>query len=378
VGSQLSAAVLAVSTIRSIGLVIMALVLIGFVVYVIANVRSGRHEVGAEIELAPNRKPYLDDEALEGRKLERSLGWGLLTLAVVGLGLPLYWLNEPGRMNGAKSDFSTVFAKRGEHLFATTAEGGYNCAGCHGPAGVGGAYPYTITDPDGKFVAQVNWQAPALNTVLLRYSKAEVTYILTYGRPFSPMPAWGIAGGGPLNAQQIQNLVDYLQSIQLTSAASKKAAADELAKAMKMVGADGKPLYASEGEALFNLGRDDGFAGGAYSCGRCHTQGWSYYADANAPAGTKEVPNGSGALGPNLTGGDTVRQFPGTIKAMVDFVTLGSEDGKKYGVHGQGTGKMPGFGDNPDDKDDPKDDLPNDGMLTPEMIQMIVEYERSL
>ena len=34
--------------------------------------------------------------------------------------------------------------------------------------------------------------------------------------------------------------------------------------------------FETEGEALFNLGLYDGFAGGAFSCGRCHTQGWSY------------------------------------------------------------------------------------------------------
>ena len=62
----------------------------------------------------------------------------------------------------------------------------------------------------------VNWRVPALNTVLLRFSREEVTYIITYGRPFSPMPAWGVAGGGALNDQQVQNLVDYLESIQIS------------------------------------------------------------------------------------------------------------------------------------------------------------------
>ena len=63
---------------------------------------------------------------------------------------------------------------------------------------------------------QVEWQGPALNTVLLRYTRDEVRYILEYGRPFSPMPAWGAKGGGPLTEQQLQNLIDYLESIQLT------------------------------------------------------------------------------------------------------------------------------------------------------------------
>ena len=54
------------------------------------------------------------------------------------------------------------------------------------------------------------------------------------------------------------------------------------------------PMYKSEGEALFNMGYEDGFAGGAYSCGRCHTKGWSYD-DPQTPGG--------GALGRRGGGG---------------------------------------------------------------------------
>ena len=49
-----------------------------------------------------------------------------------------------------------------------------------------------------------------------------------------------------------------------------------------------------------------------------------------------------------------------------------------YGQHGQGTGRMPGFGDNPDDDDDLDDDEPGDGMLTDEMICAVAKYEASL
>src|SRR3982751_3825005 len=70
---------------------------------------------------------------------------------------------------------------------------------------------------------------------------------------------------------------------------------------------DGTPVYASEGEALFNLGLDqDNFAGGAYSCGRCHTQGWSYATSY----GQVKAQSGCGALGPSLCGGAPERQFP--------------------------------------------------------------------
>ena len=36
-----------------------------------------------------------------------------------------------------------------------------------------------------------------------------------YGRPGSPMSAWGLEGGGPMNFQQIDTLLDYIESIQI-------------------------------------------------------------------------------------------------------------------------------------------------------------------
>ena len=58
-------------------------------------------------------------------------------------------------------------------------------------------------------------EGAALNTVLLPLlATTRSRYILTYGRPFSPMSPWGVAGGGPMNDQQITDLVAYLQCIQ--------------------------------------------------------------------------------------------------------------------------------------------------------------------
>jgi len=363
---------------ESIGWTIFIVVTLGLIAYAIVNVvRAGKAEVGSEIELAANRKPYYDDEELEGPKLDRTLTFALGMLMLIAVGLPFYWLMEPGRGSNAAADFDKTFIKRGAAMFAPTSEGGFNCAGCHGVGGVGGSAPYNLTEPDGT-IKVVTWKAPALNTVLLRYSRDEVTFILTYGRPFSPMPAWGTKGGGPLNDQQIQNLVDYLESIQLTPEASQQAAQDELTKMMAMKSDTGAPLYKSEGEALFNMGLTDGFAGGAYSCARCHTQQWSYSSSVADIADH----TGCGALGPSLCGGTNEAQFP-KDSDQVDFVTLGSELGKKYGVHGQGSGKMPGAGQRPEEpaqfwlnKGKPRE--PGPGMLSTELIEKIVRYERGL
>ena len=376
--------VLAASTVTVVGAVIAALILIGFVIYVALNVRGGRAEAGSEIELAPNRKPYLDDEQLETSKLDRTLRWALISLVIVAVGLPLYWLNEPSRQSGAVEGFQSKFVSRGEQIYTE----GSQCENCHGPDGTGGQAPYTITDADNQFVAQVNWRAPALNTALLRFSRDEVTFVINYGRPFSPMPGWGASvNKGPLNEQQISNVVDYLESIQLSPEEAQREAQVALAAKLGLLdqgetdddvidAALAKIDYTDPetGKALFNL---DTVAGGAYACARCHTRGWSIIPDSIEPANAdlsdyRGFPDGSGALGPNLTGGLVPRQFA-SVAELALFVSTGSVDGEAYGNNGIGSGKMPGFGDNPN-----TENVENDGMMTQDMIEAIARYEASL
>ncbi|HYD10595.1 MAG TPA: cytochrome c, partial [Acidimicrobiales bacterium] len=332
-----------------------------------------------ELELAANRKPYLDDEALEGPRLEKALLWGVLSLMVIGIGLPLYWLVEPNRQEGAVEFFEDRFAGDtaaahqpfgGGALFKGTSEGGFNCAGCHGgDAAIGGEVPYTLTDPVSGELRQVNWFAPALNTATLRFDDDQLRDVLTYGRPFSPMPAWGLEGGGPMNTQQIDNLIAYMHSIELdrddarramTLAALEEGGFDEelaeyeeldaeLAAATddaerESIQEEMDDLLAgldqmAYGESLFNL-----------NCARCHTMGYSY----GEPAA-----NGSGAFGPPLY--NTVDQFP-LVEDHVDFVANGRGRGEQYGQNGQASGRMPFFNQ----------------LLTTEQIEAIVEYERSL
>jgi cytochrome c553 len=375
--------VLAASTVTVVGAVIAVVILLGFVIYAIANIRTGRAEAGSEMELAPNRKPYLDDEQLESDKLNRTLRWALLLLVVIGIGLPLYWLQEPGRQSGAVEGFDRKFVSRGEEAYTE----GSQCENCHGPDGTGGQAPFTITDTENRFVALVNWRAPALNTVLLRYSEAEVTEIINFGRPFSPMPGWGAAvNKGPLNEQQISDIVAYLGSIQLSPEEAQREAQIALAERLGLLesGEDDEETIEralaeidysdpETGRELFNLD----IAGGAYACARCHTRGWSIIpgsvqpadADLRAYAG---FPDGSGALGPNLTGGLVPKQFA-SVDELVEFVSIGSIEGEAYGRNGQGRGQMPGFGDNPN-----TENVEGDGMMTPEMIEAIAEYEASL
>lgn len=353
----------------TIGVIVAVILIVGWLVYLLWNLRHARPEAGSELELAPNRKPYFSDEELEGPKLERTQIFGVAMLVVIAVALPLYWVAEPGRQAGAIESYNKLFAEWGSRDFETTANGGFNCAGCHGGmAATGGAAAYSLNDPNTGEVTPVSWKAPALNTVLYRFSVEELTYIITYGRPFSPMSPWGLAGGGPMNDQQVANVIDYLRSIQVPMTGCKEGeiicdtghlpagdpaaasatpySSDEIQRAAEAAVKAG--TYKTLGEALFNLDLNSG----AYSCARCHTVGWSYANPQQA---------GGGAMGPNLTNGATVRQFPNAADHE-DFISTGSVNGKRYGQQGQGSGRMPGFGQ----------------MLTQEQIKAIVDYERGL
>lgn len=349
-------------TSTSIAWLLFAVILGGWVVYAFLNLRQAHDELGSEIEMAANRKPYYDDEELEGPRLTRVLGIGVILLVIIVVALPLYWVLEPQRLVGAQEAKEETFIRWGSQLFAPTAEGGFNCAGCHGGMnGGGGAAPYNLTDPATGNVTAVSWAAPAVNTIFYRFDDDEVRFILVYGRPFSPMSPWGLDGGGPLNDQQIDTLLAYMRSIQierencgegeddpLTCASGHLPSSiqDDIDTAARQAVEDG--TYASYGEALYNLD----LASGAYSCARCHTPGWSW--------GDPGV-SGQGAFGWNLTGGKAAAAFPNESD-LISFIEQGSQLGAQYGIQGQGSGRMPGFG----------------SMLTDEQIEAIVEYVRSL
>ncbi len=117
----------------------------------------------------------------------------------------------------------------------------------------------------------------------------------------------------------------------------------------------------SEGQLVFEV-----------NCARCHTAGWSSFdptVPPNLPGGLDGVgkPGSGGGLGGGIGFdlGNEIGRFgddaSGGFDAQVKFVTDGSVPFKEYGHNGNGTGKMPGFGQ----------------MLTPEMIKQVVAFERN-
>jgi mono/diheme cytochrome c family protein len=160
---------------------------------------------GGPEEVSLNLKPGMDDQHLETRRLEGGQKAAIAFSAFLAIALPLYFLGENDRQGGFVEEFSDASIERGEHIVEE-----FGCFACHGPLGSGGSAPFV----EQRSEVTVSWAAPSLDDVLYRYDQDEVNYWVTYGRGNTPMPPWGVAGGGALNEQQVEDVVNYIASIQ--------------------------------------------------------------------------------------------------------------------------------------------------------------------
>jgi mono/diheme cytochrome c family protein len=421
-------------------LILFNVVLIGaFLVFLVVRVLRLRHNKERTPE---NLTPFFDDEVLEGAHLERVLGVALVALVIVVLGLLAYFVWEPFRETASASDFHQQSVERGATLFANANSKAYDatksllCANCHGTDGGGGTATFTVQSEDPRcnpntavtdntpvycLPKQVAWAAPNLQIAPLRYSREQLTNIITYGRPGTPMPAWGVASGkGALQEQSIQDLVNYVESLSTTSTKATAAAnsevnscgatdpvnnraacvgrkqlqdpavqaaaakwvtdaqaeltaakaqlaaatsADDVSTFTKLVSEKQDTLTAAEGWQQTTLAPTDGAILFMNNCARCHTRGWSYFDPTNPEGNPAPGIMAGGAYGPNLTNGDVNNQFPPPQGEgeLQQWISIGVPANEAYGIRGISSGRMPHFG----------------AVLSKDDIQSIMNYERT-
>ena len=168
---------------------------------------AGFRGSGKVNDYAPNLSKYRTDDDLETKTLDRTLTVAVLLASILTIMIPLYYLGEQERQEGFVEEFDEVSVERGEHLYEE-----FGCGNCHGVDGSGGAASYV----EKRSGINVTWTAPAINNVFYRYDDEEVRYWLIYGRANSPMPAWGLEGGGPMNDGQLDDLIEYMHHFQIT------------------------------------------------------------------------------------------------------------------------------------------------------------------
>ncbi len=210
----------------AVTLAIAVLAVVGWLTFLVTQTRVRRRR-----EAAPqNQSPYMTDDELESKRLNKVLVAAFLATAVMAIVMPVYYLNESGRQVASQEKFDEIAEERGEHWFEE-----FQCGDCHGADGAGGGAAF-IEPRSGIKTA---WAAPSLNDVTYRYNEDEIRYWIVFGRQGTPMPAWGVEGGGPLNSQQVDELLAYIDHLQVSQSEAVAAVDGKVSRELsRLAGAD--------------------------------------------------------------------------------------------------------------------------------------------
>jgi mono/diheme cytochrome c family protein len=189
--------------------VVSAIFLFFALIIVISSAREKARQAGPSAP--PSRRPGPTDEALEGPLLEKYQIAGVALTVFLAVLLPFLYLREPVRQKAAAEKELAESVRLGHATFEEF------CARCHGEQAEGGVVKRYVT-PGVENARPTDVQAPDLREIHSRWPDDDTATVaweaIQKGRPPSPMPTWGVRYGGPMNDQQITDLVNYLLSIQ--------------------------------------------------------------------------------------------------------------------------------------------------------------------
>ena len=176
-------------------------------------VLRGRRVEAADI---PNAmRPGPSDPDLETPLLHKLQGWGVLLVLFFVVWVPAVWLLEPSNNLEQEEALLTESIRRGSHeveLFTEENQAGVGCVQCHGSTLEGSR----ILNTESQTVIPT----PNLTTVCggpytghpLIYGMRDIVTTIEQGR--GQMPSWSIRYEGALGDQQINDLLNYIVSIQ--------------------------------------------------------------------------------------------------------------------------------------------------------------------
>lgn len=169
----------------------------------------------AELDIPPGMKPGPSDPDLEKPLLEKLQFWGFILVVSMSLAVGLVFLTEP-KTNA--DDTRTMVAQSILRGHLTTLVGneenqlGFNCERCHGPGLHGGQNVFNQA-----VVVVPNLQTVCGGTAFghpLIKSLDDVITTIAEGRDGTAMPSWSVRFKGAMDDQQIEDVVNYLLSIQ--------------------------------------------------------------------------------------------------------------------------------------------------------------------
>ena len=191
------------------GQTLLAFAVIGVVLIVVlgATVRRMRgREAAPDIPSAMAAGP--SDADLEKPLLEKLQAWMLLLVVLFAIWIPVYWLREPAQNVDDEIASNVEAVERGRMTTEEFEEGvnelGFGCVRCHGDGLTGGTNYF-----EGRFVA-----VPSLVDVCGRLTLDQIYDTIRNGREGTDMPSWSVRAAGPLDDQQIFDIVQYLLEVQ--------------------------------------------------------------------------------------------------------------------------------------------------------------------
>lgn len=191
---------------------------------------------------------------------------GVLLVTALAAFTMLFWFTDEARREAIAVAQEEELLHFGEIIYSDdpTEPAAAGCARCHGADGTGGEIP---NDPSGR-------RAPNLHSSSIanklrtnpNYVRLVVEHggVVVSGNVNSPMPAWAIEAGGPLNEQQVEAVVALVTQWALEAPAgpvdvpdTPEAGAEVYATA-GCVGCHGVELEGGAGPALTNIGNEMG------------------------------------------------------------------------------------------------------------------------
>jgi mono/diheme cytochrome c family protein len=177
---------------------------------------AGRRRVGpAGPDIPAGMRSAPSDADLEKPLLEKFQAWGFVLVLFFAIWLPVVFLTENGTNKADTRDQVTQSIERGR---LTTMPGteenqlGFNCERCHGPGLHGGQNVY-----NGTVVLVPNLQTVCGGAATGHpqiHGLTDVVDTIAQGRTNTDMPSWSVKFAGAMDDQQINDLVNYILSIQ--------------------------------------------------------------------------------------------------------------------------------------------------------------------
>src|SRR2546428_2129284 len=193
--------------------VAVGIALVVLVGAIATGVRRPRGPRGPDIPPAMRSGP--SDPDLEVPVRERLYLWGMVAVVIMALWVAAVFLRENVSNEDDTRALAAASVERGK---LTTEPGteenqlGFNCERCHGPGLHGGQNVF-----NGSIVVVPNLQTvcggAAFGHPLIK-SLDDVINTIAQGRTGTDMPSWSVRFAGAMDDQQINDLVNYILSIQ--------------------------------------------------------------------------------------------------------------------------------------------------------------------